>query len=97
MATPLQFPQQANFAWAYATLGQPLGTACLEALAAQAQKQLPHFKPQDLANTMWAFAKLKLCPDAALLRSCEAHATRKAEVFIPQDLVRCCFVFLFLE
>ena len=66
------------------------GDALLGACVAQAQKQLPHFKEQELANMMWAFAKLDHCPDATLLQSCEAHATRTAEAFVPQGLVRCC-------
>ena len=81
---------QANFPWAYATLGERLGCACLEALAAQAQKQLPSFTAQNLANMMWAFAKLEYSPDDTLLRGCEAYATRSAGAFSPQALVRCC-------
>ena len=80
--------------WAYATLGEPLGSACLEALAAQAQKQLPHFNEQALTNVMWAFAKLNHCPGATLLQSCEAHATCTAGAFTPQGLgalLRCLF------
>ena len=81
---------QAIFLWAYATLGERMGAACLEALAAQAQAQLLQFKAQELVNMMWAFAKLGYRPDGTLLQSCEAHATRLAGAFIPQDLVRCC-------
>ena len=78
------------FPWAYATLGERLSGACLEMLAAHAQKQLPHFKEQELAMTMWAFAKIDFSPDIVLLRSCEAHAARIAGAFTPQALVRRC-------
>ena len=81
---------QANFLWAYATLGERMGSASLEALAAQAQTQLPSFTAQNLANMMWASAKLEYSPDDTLLRGCEAHATRNAGAFDPQALVRCC-------
>ena len=83
---------QSNFLWAYATLGERMSDACLEALAAQAQEQLLHFKPKNLATMMWAFAKLEFTPGAALMRSCEAHAVREAGTFIPQELVRCCLL-----
>ena len=77
--------------WAYATLGERMGRACLEALAAQALKQLPRFSAKDLAIMMWALAKLDYSPDdTLLLRGCEAHATRIAGAFSPQGLVRCC-------
>ena len=81
---------QANFLWAYATLGERMGGASLEALAAQAQKQLPQFNSQNVANMMWAFAKLKYNPGATLLQSCEANATHTARTLTPQGLVRCC-------
>ena len=71
---------QANFVWAYAMLDERMGAACLKALAAQAQKQLPQFEAQNLANMMWAFAKLAYTPDTTLLQSCEAHAIRTARV-----------------
>ena len=50
--------RQANFLWAYATLGEPMGGACLAALAAQAQRQLPRFKEQNLSNMAWALATM---------------------------------------
>ena len=81
---------QANFLWAYATLGKRVGTTCMEALAAQAHKELPRANAQDLENMMWAFAKFNHSPDASLLQSCEAHATRIARAFTPQGVVRCC-------
>ena len=83
---------QAMFAWAYATLGERMGSASLEALAAQAQMQLPLFNAQNLANMMWAFAKLSYTPDKELLQSCEAHAVRIVGAFKPQALVRCCLL-----
>ena len=83
---------QANFMWAYATLGERMGGACLEALATQTQKLLPQSHAQDMAK-MWAIAKLSKSPDPTLLRSCEAHAARVAGTFIPQDLVRCSLTF----
>ena len=85
---------QSNFVWAYATLDERIGAACLKALAAHAQEELPQFKAQGLSNMMWAFAKLSYTPGEELLQSCEAHATRLAGAFIPQELVRCC-LFLF--
>ena len=88
---------QANFLWAYATLGERMGSACLEALEKQAQKQLPHFKPLELTMMMWAFVKLSYSPDAMLLRSCEAHAMRTAGTFNPQELVRSCFYLFVVE
>ena len=80
---------QATFLWAYATLEERMGGACLEALAAQALKQLPHFEAQHMAMMLWAFAKLEHNPGAALLRGCEAHAVRICETFTPQGVVRC--------
>ena len=50
--------RQVNFLWAYATLGEPMGAACLAALAAQAQNQLPRFKEQNLSNMAWALATM---------------------------------------
>ena len=76
--------------WAYVTLGKPMSSTCLAALAAQAQTQLPSFDPQNLALMMWAYAKLNYSPDAMLLRGCDAQATRVAGAFNPQALVRCC-------
>lgn len=73
-------------------LGAPMGSHCVDALAAQAQKQLPHFDAQELAILMWAFAKLSYSPDATLLRTCEAHATSSVDPFAPHDLVRRCFL-----
>ena len=84
---------QSMFLGAYATLGERLGAACLEALAAHAQEQLPRFTAQILANMMWALAKFGYKPDGTLLRSCEAHAVRIAGSFKPQTLVRCCLLF----
>ena len=83
---------QSNFLWAYATLGEPMGAACLAALATQGHAQLLQFTAQGLANMMWAFAKLNYRPDTTLLRSCEAHAVRTAATFTPQNLVRCSFL-----
>ena len=80
---------QVMFLRAYAMLGARMGSACLEALAAHAQKQLPRFEAKSMVNMLWAFAKLKHKPGAALLRDCEAHATRIVTSFAPQDLVRC--------
>ena len=85
---------QSMFLSAYATLGERMGAACLEALAAQAQVQLPRFNAQALANMMWAFAKLNYRPEAMLLQSCEAHATRLARTFTPQEMVCCCVLSL---
>ena len=82
------FILQATFPWAYATLGERMGAACLEALATHAQEQLPRFTAQNLANMMWAFAKLNYSPDATLLLSCEAQGTRIAGTMDPQELVR---------
>ena len=78
--------------WAYATLGERMGAACLEALAAQAQEQLPQFRAQEVVNMMWAFAKLAYRPDTELLQSCEAQAVRTAKMFKPQALVRRCLL-----
>ena len=80
---------QAMFLWAFATLHERMGGACREAVAAQAQKQLPRFGAKDVADMLWAFAKLGHNPDASLLRDCEAHATRLCRTFKPQQLVRC--------
>ena len=79
---------QAMLLRAYAMLGAPMGSHCLDALAARAQEQLPHFDATSMATMLWAFARLKYKPDAALLRSCEAHATCNVASFAPQDLVR---------
>ena len=81
---------QSMFLWAYATLETRVGHACVKALAAQAQKQLPRFQAQQMANMLWAFSKLQFMPNAALLRSCEAHAMRVCEALTPSGLVRCC-------
>ena len=78
------------FLWAYATLEERVGPACLRALAAQAQMQLPRFQAQQMANMLWAFSKLQYSPNAALLRGCEAHAIRVCEALTPSGLVRSC-------
>ena len=76
--------------WAYATLGERVSGACLAALAAEAEKQLPRYDAQHVANMLWAFAKLDYSPGAALLRACEAHATRISSSFSGHGLVRRC-------
>ena len=83
------------FLRAYATMSlygleQRVGPACLKALAAQAQKQLPRFQAQQMANMLWAFSKLQYSPHAALLRGCEAHTIRVCDALTPSGLVRCC-------
>ena len=83
---------QANFLWAYAALGKPMGSACLEALAAHAHKQLPRFSAQQLADMMWAFARFRHSPGAPLLQGCEAHATCIARAINARNVVRCCSV-----
>lgn len=80
---------QAAVLWAYATLGERMGGACLEALAAQAQKRLPCFEALHVAMMLWAYAELQHNPGAALLRGCEAHAIHVCQTFNPQGLVRC--------
>ena len=50
--------RQVNFLWGYATLGEPMDGACLAALVAQAQSQLPRFKEQNLSNMAWALATM---------------------------------------
>ena len=78
---------QAIFLWACATLRVPVGGACLAAMTAQAQNQLPHIEAKPMANMLWAFATFRRKPDAALLRSCEAHGARIAASFESQALV----------
>lgn len=78
--------------WAYATLGKPMRTTYLAALAAQVQMQLPSLNAQNPAIIICAFAKLNYSPDAMRLRGCEAHATRIAGAFNPQVLVCCCLL-----
>lgn len=78
------------FLWAHATLERRVGSACLRALAAQAQKRLPRFQAQQMANMLWAFSKLQYIPHATLLRGCEAHAIRVCKALTPSGLVRCC-------
>ena len=80
---------QANFLWAYATLGKRLDAASLGALEAAAHKLLPQFDSQALSNMLWAFVKLDHMPGSALLRGCEAQAVHTAANFSPQGLVRC--------
>ena len=72
-------------------LGAPMGGRCLDALAARAQEQLPHFDATAMATMLWAFARLRYKPDAVLLRSCEAHAACNIASFAPRDLV-CCYL-----
>ena len=83
---------QAKFMWAYGALGKPMGSACMEALAAHAQKLLPRFRALQLADMMWAFAKFGRSPSAPMLRDCEACATRIARAMHPRDVVRCCLL-----
>ena len=79
------------FLWAFATsyLREPMGGACLQAVAAQARQCLPHFASMDVADMLWAFAKLGY-NDNALLQDCEAHVTSICDTLAPQQLVRCC-------
>lgn len=81
---------QAMFLWAFATLRERMGSACLGALAAQARECLPRFTSMDVADMLWAFAKLGHIFEDALLQDCEAHVTHISSTFTPQQLVRCC-------
>jgi hypothetical protein len=49
---------QANFAWAYATLGVMPSRECMDALCGHAEATLMTFAPQNISNTAWALATL---------------------------------------
>ena len=49
---------QAKFLWAYATLGERVGSSCFAALATRAMTLLPRFTAQGLSNTAWALASM---------------------------------------
>ena len=51
---------QANFLWAYATLGERVGESCLAALVTNALTLLPCFNAQELGNTAWALAGMDI-------------------------------------
>ena len=85
---------QANVLWAYATWGERMDTASLNALEGTVQRQLPLCEPQALSNVLWAFVKLSHRPRTALLRGCEAQAAQIADTFSAQGLVRCCYRFV---
>ena len=51
---------QANFLWAYATLGERVSGSCLAALTACALPLLPRFNAQHLGNTAWALASMDI-------------------------------------
>ena len=51
---------QANFLWAYATLGERVTGSCSAALASNALALLPRFNPQELSNTAWALASMDI-------------------------------------
>lgn len=59
---------QANFAWAYATLGVAPSNACLDALCEHARAHLAAFPPQNISNTAWALATLQHTHQARLVR-----------------------------
>ena len=51
---------QANFLWAYATLGERVSGSCAAALASSALNLLPRFDEQHLSNTAWALASMDI-------------------------------------
>ena len=51
---------QANFLWAYATLGERMDGSCSAALASHALTLLPRFNAQELCNTAWALASMDI-------------------------------------
>ena len=62
---------QANFLWAYATLGECVGASCVAALATRALTLLPHFSAQGLSNTAWALASMDILePVSSLTNLC---------------------------
>ena len=66
---------QANFLWAYATLGERVGSSCLAALASNALTLLPRFNAQELSNTAWALASIDISePVSSLHLPCIAQA-----------------------
>ena len=58
---------QANFLWAYATLGERVRVTYLEALAAQARRELRLFKVGHVASMLWSLCVMRVClPEAAV-------------------------------
>ncbi|KAK9831465.1 hypothetical protein WJX81_008090 [Elliptochloris bilobata] len=91
-------PQElAIFLWAWATLGEQLGGACLAALVKQAQKELPRFNSQNLANTAWALATMRVDEPALMSSIAGVVSTRLANsgatIFNIQELANLCWAF----
>lgn len=57
---------QALVIWAYATIGERLDDACMDALGATARKQLQHFTVHALANLVWSLCILQVCQAARM-------------------------------
>ena len=51
---------QANFLWAYATMGERMTGSCSAALTVCALPLLPRFNAQNLSNTAWALASMDI-------------------------------------
>lgn len=68
----------------------------MQAIAKEAQHQIRHFKPQELANTVWAFATLNI-QNASLVEAIAKEALHKIHHFNPQELVNTAWAFMILE
>ena len=56
---------QAMILWAYATLGERMGDACLAALVGQARKEMQHFSVQNLAMVLWSLCVAQVSREAS--------------------------------
>jgi hypothetical protein len=84
-----------NTAWAYAT-AQHAAPALLDAIAAEAARQVRDFKPQELTNTAWAYAKAQHAAPA-LLDAIAAESRRQVRNFKPQNLANAAWSYATLQ
>jgi hypothetical protein len=77
--------------WAFSTAGIS-SPALIEAIAAEAQAQMRHFSPQELANTAWAFAMAEISLPR-LFEAITAEARAQVRHFNPQDLANTAWAF----
>jgi hypothetical protein len=89
------FQELANTAWAYAT-AQHAAPALLDAIAAEAARQVRDFKPQELTNTAWAYAKAQHAAPA-LLDAIAAESRRQVRNFKPQNLANAAWSYATLQ
>ena len=66
------------FLWAYASLGERMGSTCLDALVGQAQKELQRFSVQGLGMLLWSLCILQVHRGPRPCSVCQRHQQRSS-------------------